>query len=80
MLVDARDVYSQHNFDLGKTRQKLDVALKPKLELKEQLRCKVPLHLTEKLEKFFSQPKDADIIRQMGDDDEMDLLVLSRLS
>ena len=36
MLVDARDVYSQHNFDVGKTRQKFHVTLKPKVELKRQ--------------------------------------------
>ena len=29
MLVDARDVYSQHKFDVGKTRQKFYVTLKP---------------------------------------------------
>ena len=34
MLVDARDVYSQHNFDVGETRQKFHVLLKPNDELK----------------------------------------------
>ena len=28
LLVDARDIYSQHKFDVGKTRQKLSVTLK----------------------------------------------------
>ena len=36
MLVDARDVYSQHNVDVGKTRQKFHVTLKPNVELKRQ--------------------------------------------
>ena len=31
MLVDARDVYSQHKFDVGKTRQKFHVTLNPML-------------------------------------------------
>ena len=31
MLVDARDVYSQHKFDVGKTCQKFHVTLKPKV-------------------------------------------------
>ena len=35
VLVDARDVYSQHNFDVGKTRQKFHVTLKPNVELKQ---------------------------------------------
>ena len=45
MLVDARDVYSQHIFDVGKTRQKFHVTLKPKVELKRQRLSKVTLHL-----------------------------------
>ena len=70
MLLDSRDVYS-HKFDVGKTRQKFDVTLKPKVELKRQRPSKVPLHLKEKLEKLLTQLKDAVIIREMGDDDEM---------
>ena len=42
MLVDARDVYSQHKFDVGKTRQKFHVTLKPNVELKRQRPSKVP--------------------------------------
>ena len=34
MLIDSRDVYSQHKFDVGKTRQKFHVKLKPNVELK----------------------------------------------
>ena len=71
MLVDARDVCSQHRFDVGKTGEKFRVTLKPNFELKKQLPSKVPLHLKEKLEKLFTQLKDADIVREMGDDDEM---------
>ena len=51
MLVDSRDVYSQHKFDVAKTHQKLDVKLKPNVELKRQRPSKIPLHLKEKLEK-----------------------------
>ena len=57
MLVDARDVYSQHKFDVGKTRQNFHVTLKPNVELKRQRPCKVPLHSKEKLEKLLTQPK-----------------------
>ena len=77
MLVDARDVYSQHKFDVGKTRQKFHVTLKPNVELKRQRPSKVPLHLKEKLEKLLTQLKDADIIREMGDDDEMGSLFVN---
>ena len=47
MLVEARDVYYQHKVDVGKTRRKCHVTLKPNVELKRQ-RPKVPLHLKEK--------------------------------
>ena len=32
MSVDARDVFSRHKFDVGKTRQKFQVTLKPNVE------------------------------------------------
>ena len=41
------------------------------MELKRQRPSKVPLHLKEKLAIFLTQLKDADIIREMGDDDQM---------
>ena len=45
MIVDARDVYSQHKIDVGKTGQKFHVTLKPNVELKQQRPSKIPLHL-----------------------------------
>ena len=77
MLIDSRDIYSQHKFDVGKTRQKFHVKLKPNGELKRQRPSKVPLHLKEKQEKLLTQLKDADVIRDMGDDDEMGSLFVN---
>ena len=77
MLIDSKHVYSLHKFDVGKTRQKFHVTLKPKVELKRQRASKVPLHLKDKLEKLLTQLKDADIIREMGDDDEMGSLFVN---
>ena len=77
MLIDSEDVYSLHKFDVGKTRQKFHVTLKPNVELKRQRASKVPLHLKDKLEKLLTQLKDADIIREMGDDDEMGSLFVN---
>ena len=71
MLIDFRDVYSQHKFDVGRTRQKFHVTLKLNVELKTQRPSKVPLHLKEKLKKLLTQLKDADVIRKMGCVDEM---------
>ena len=77
MFVHARDVYSQHKFDVDKTRQNLHVTLKPNVELKRQRPSKVPLHLKEKLEKPLTQLKRANIIPEMGDDDEMGSLFVN---
>ena len=64
-------MYSLHNFDVGKTSQKLHVTIKPNVDLKRQRASKVPLHLKDKLEKLLTQLKDADINREMDDDDKM---------
>ena len=77
MLVDAWDVSSQKKFDEGKTCKKFHVTLKPSIELKRQRPSKVPFHLKEKLEKLLTQVKDADIIREMCDDDEMGSLFVN---
>ena len=77
MLIDSRVVYSQHKYDVGKTRQKFHVVLKSNVELKKQRPSKVPLHLKEKLKKLLTQLKDADIIREIGDDDEMGSLFVN---
>ena len=80
MLVDARVVYSQHKIDVGKTRRKFHVTLKPNVELKRQRTSKVPLHLKEKLEKQLTQLKDADIFREMVTTTRWNLYLLTRSS
>ena len=77
MLIDSKDLYSLHKFDVGKTRQKFHVTLKPNVELKRQRASEVPLHLKDKLEKQLTQLKDADVIREMGDDDEIGSLFVN---
>ena len=77
MLIDSADVYSQHKFDVGKVRQKFHVTLKANSELKKQRPSKVPLHLKDKLEKLLGQLQEADIIREMGDDDELGSLFVN---
>ena len=77
MWVDGRNDYSQHKIDLDKTRQKFHVSLKPNVELKRQRPTRIPLHLKEKLEKLLTQVRNADIIREMGDDDEMGSLFVN---
>ena len=77
MLIDSRDVYSHHKFDVVETHQKFHVTLKPNGELKRQRPSKLTLHLKERLEKLLTQLKDADIIREMGDDDKMESLIVN---
>ena len=77
MLIDSKDVYSLHKFVVEKTRQKFHVTLKPNVELKRQRASKVPLHLKDQLEKLLTHLKDADIIREMGDDAEMGSLFVN---
>ena len=77
MLIDSKDVYSLHQSDVGKTRQKFHVTLKPNMELKLQRANKVPLHLKGKVEKLLTQLKEAGIVREMGDDYEMGSLFVN---
>ena len=77
MLYHSRNVYSQHKFDVGKTRQKFHVKIKSNVELERQRPGKLLLHLKEKLEKLPTQLKDADIIREVGDDDEIGSLFVN---
>ena len=80
MLIDSRDLYFQHKFDVGKARQNFHVTLEPNVELKKQRPSKVPLQLKQKLEKLLTQLKDADINREMGDDDKMGSLFVNPIN
>ena len=64
---------------MGKTSQEFRVTLKPDVELKRQRPSKAPLHLNKKLEKLLTQLKDADIFREMGDDDKMGSLFVNHI-
>ena len=80
MLIDSKEVYSLHKFDVGKTRRKFHVTLKPNVGLKHQQASKVPLHLEDKLEKLLTQLKDTDTTREMGDDDKMGSLFMNLIT
>ena len=77
MIIDSRDVYSQHKFDIGQTKQKFHVTLKSSSELRKQRPSECPLHLKDKLEKLLGQLHDSGIIREMGDDDELGSLFVN---
>ena len=71
IIIDSRDVYSQHKIDIGQTKQKFHVTLKANSELSKKRPSKCPLHLEDELEKLLGQLQDSGIIRGMGDDDEL---------
>ena len=77
MIIDSRDVYSQHKLDIGQTKQKFHVTLKPNSELRKQRPSKCPLHLKGKLEKLLGQLEDSGVIREMGYDDELGSLFVN---
>ena len=77
MIIDSRDVYSQHNIDIGQTSQKFQVTLKPNSELGKQRPSKGPLRLKDKLEKLLGQLKESGIVREMGEDDELGSLIVN---
>ena len=77
LIIDSRDVYSQHKFEIRQTKQKFHVTPKPNSELRKQRPSKVPLHLKEKLEKLLGQLQETGIIREKGDDDELGSLFVN---
>ena len=50
-LIQNKDVYSQRKYDVGKTKQKINVKFRPNVTLSKQRPSKVPLNYQEKLEK-----------------------------
>ena len=80
MIIDSREVYSQHKFDIGQTKQKIHVTLKPDSELKKQRPSKCPIHFKDKLEKLLEQLQDFGINREMGDDIELGSLFINPIT
>ena len=70
LLARDKGVYSQHKYDVGKIKQKFHVKLLPNSTLTKQRPSRVPLHHQEKL--LLDQLCKAGIIREMGDDTEME--------
>ena len=77
IIIDSRDVFSQHKLDIGQTEQKCHVTLKPNSELRKQRPGKCLLHLKDKLEKLLGQLQDSGIIREVGYDDELGSLFVN---
>ena len=65
---------------MDKTRENIHITLKPIVELQRQRPGKILLQLKEELESLLTQLKDADIIREIGDDIKMVSFLLTRSS
>ena len=70
-LVDVRDVYFHHKFNLGKSRQRFHDTMKPDIKLNGQGFGKDSFHSKGNLASLVRQLKDAAVFSEMGDDVEM---------
>ena len=71
VLIENKNVCSQHKFDLVKTKQKINVKLLPISILAKQRPSKVPLDYQEKLVNLLGQLCKAGIIRGKGNNGEV---------
>ena len=78
-MIDSRDVYSQHKFDIGQTNQNFHVTLKPISGLRKQIPSKCHFYLKDKLEKILGHLQDSGIIREKGDLDELGSLLCNSI-
>ena len=66
-----KDVFSQHKYDVGITKENFHVKLLPNSTLTKQRPSRKPLHHKGIFEILLEQLCKAGIIREMGDDTEM---------
>ena len=71
VLLDDEDVYSQHKYDIGRTKQKFHIPLKKDCEFKKQRPSKVPLHLRDKLEALMDELIQAGTKRELNEHDDL---------
>ena len=71
MLLQNKDVYSQHKCDVGPIKQKFHVKLLPSSVLTEQRPSRLSLHYQEKLNDLQDQLCKSGLIREMGSIPEM---------
>ena len=71
LLLQNKDVYSQHKYDVGLIKQKFHVKLLPNSVLTKQRPSRVSLHYQEKLNDLQDQLCKSGIIREMGSNTEM---------
>ena len=63
IILQDNDVYSHHKYDIGRTKHKFHIPLKKEATFKKQRPSKIPIHLSDKLEKLMDKLIQAGIIR-----------------
>ena len=71
MLLQDKDVYSQHKYDVGLIKHKFHVKLLPNSVLTKQRPSRVSLHYQEKLNDLPEQLCKSGIIREMVSNTKM---------
>ena len=71
VLLQNKNVYSQHKYDVGLIKRKFHVKLLPNSVLTKQRPSRVSLHYEEKLNDLLDQLCKSGIIREMGSNTEM---------
>ena len=61
IMLTYKQVYATTKFDVGKTKGKLNLAMKKDAIFKKQGISKVPIHLRERIQKFLDVLKKYDI-------------------
>ncbi len=69
-LCQNKDIYSQYKYDVGCTNRKFHIKLQDKAELKRQRPSRVNLNLQDKLSVLLKQLQEAEIIREMGNEND----------
>ena len=66
MLLQNKDVYSEHKYDVGLIKQNIHVKLLPNSVLTKQRPSRASLHYQEKHNDLLDQISKSEIIREMG--------------
>ena len=71
ILVEDSDVYSFTKYDIGKIAHEFKITLQKDAQFRKQRPSKIPFHYRDRLEKLLVELQEAEIIKEMGDEEEM---------
>ena len=71
IIAKDSDVYSFTKYDIGSISEEFKIKLQENAQFKKQRPSKVPFHYRERLEHLLIELQEANIIKEMGNEDEM---------